>query len=86
MKRLLNITQAAEYVGLSPNVLRDLIARQNFPYINVSRGVKPYYRFDVKELDLWVERQPGLRVKDIKDLPPAPRSSSLNKNLGAGPF
>lgn len=65
-KRLLNINEAAEYVGLSPNVIRDLIAKRKFPYKNISRGKKPIFRFDVRELDGWVDDLPGLDVDELQ--------------------
>lgn len=64
-KRLLNIREASEYVSLSPNTLRDLIAKRKFPFRNVSRGTKAVFRFEVKELDAWIERLPGLKEEDI---------------------
>jgi len=67
MKRLLNINEAAEYVSLSPNVIRDLIAKRQFPYKNVSRGEKAIFRFDVNELDKWVEELPGMNTEELHD-------------------
>jgi len=58
--------QASEYVGLSPNVIRDLVARRQFPFKNVSRGSKPIFRFDIKELDRWIERLPGLATEELQ--------------------
>jgi len=65
MKRLLNIAKASEYVGLSPNVIRDLIAKRRFPFRNVSRGSKPVFRFDIKELDRWIDGLPGLTIEEL---------------------
>ena len=65
MKRLLNINEAAEYVSLSPNVIRDLIGKRKFPYVNVSRGQKAIFRFDVRELDEWVSGLPGMKVEEL---------------------
>ncbi len=66
MKRLLNIDNTSEYVGLSPSVIRDLIAKRQFPFKNVSRGAKPVFRFDIKELDRWIEELPGLTTEEIQ--------------------
>ncbi len=64
-KRLLNIKQASEYLGLSPNYIRALIAQRRFPFRNISRGSKAVFRFDLKELDAWVEKLPGLKEEDL---------------------
>lgn len=64
-KRLLNIKEASEYVGLSPNYIRTLIAQRLFPFKNISRGSKAVFRFDLKDLDAWVERLPGVTEKDL---------------------
>ena len=65
MKRLLNIKEAAEYVSLSPNVIRDLIGKRRFPYVNISRGEKAVFRFDVRELDKWIDDLPGMNVDEL---------------------
>lgn len=65
MKRLLDIKEAAEYVSLSPNVIRDLIGKRRFPYKNVSRGSKAIFRFDKVELDKWIENLPGNNVQEL---------------------
>lgn len=56
-RRLLNVIEASTYLGLSPNYIRDMIMEgdKDFPYINISRGEKASYRFDIKDLDLWVD-------------------------------
>ncbi len=66
MRRLLNINEASEYIGLSPNVIRDLVAKRRFPFKDVSRGAKSVFRFDVKDLDQWIERLPGLTIDDLQ--------------------
>ncbi len=67
-KRLLNIREASQYVDLSPNFIRDLIAKRQFPFRNISRGKKPIFRFDLKALDLWIDRLPGVTLDDIENL------------------
>jgi predicted DNA-binding transcriptional regulator AlpA len=64
-KQLLNIKEAGEYVGLSPNVIRDLIGKRKFPYKNVSRGEKAIFRFDVRELDKWIDELPGMNAEEL---------------------
>jgi predicted DNA-binding transcriptional regulator AlpA len=65
MGRLLNINTASEYAGISPNMIRDLIGKRQFPYKNISRGAKPVFRFDVKELDKWIDQLPGASVEEL---------------------
>jgi len=67
MKRVLTINEASNYVGLSPNVIRDLIAKRRFPYKNVSRGEKAIFRFDVRELDKWIDDVPGMNTEELTD-------------------
>lgn len=66
-KRILSIKEAAAYVGLSPNVIRDLIGKRRFPYKNVSRGEKAIFRFDIRELDKWINNVPGMNVEELLD-------------------
>jgi excisionase family DNA binding protein len=56
-RRLLTTNEAAVYLGLSANYIRDMIMDGdcNLPYINISRGDKASFRFDIKDLDLWVD-------------------------------
>jgi excisionase family DNA binding protein len=66
MRRLLNINEAADYIGLSPNYIRDLIAKRRFPYKNISRGKKPVFRFDIKELDKYISTIPGMTTEELE--------------------
>jgi len=66
MRRLIDIKKASEYVGLSPNVIRDLIGKRQFPYKNISRGAKPVFRFDIKELDKWIDTLPGMSSHELE--------------------
>jgi excisionase family DNA binding protein len=65
MKRVFGIKEAAKYVGLSPNVIRDLIGKRKFPFKDVSRGEKACYRFVQCELDQWSEKLPGIRPEQL---------------------
>ena len=67
MKRLLNVTEASKYIGLSPNYIRDLIAKRRFPYKNISKGNKPVFRFDIRELDKYIEMIPGINNEEVMD-------------------
>ncbi len=66
-RRLLNIKDTSEYVALCPETIRDLIAERKFPFINISKGQKPCYRFDLKELDKWVDRLPGITTEELNE-------------------
>ena len=66
LQRLLNISTTSKYVCLSPNDIRDRIADGTFPYINISKGRKPVFRFDLKQLDKWIDTLPGRKTEDIE--------------------
>lgn len=51
-KRLLNINAAAAYMGVSPNTLYQWVSQRRFPFVKVGRLT----RFDIKQLDLWIEK------------------------------
>lgn len=58
-KRLLSVTEAAEYIGLSPRTLYNLIA----PGSDRERPVKPKVHgrkvlFDIKDLDRFADELP----------------------------
>lgn len=55
--RLLKMEEACKYVSLHKNVIWDLIKQKKFPYVNISRGKRPVYRFDIKDLDKWIEKK-----------------------------
>ena len=64
-KRILTIKEAAEYIGMRPNYIRDLIAKQKFPHKNVSRGERAVFRFDKIELDKWLNDLPGMSNDEL---------------------
>jgi len=64
-KRLLRIHEAAAYCGLHPQEIRARVADKSFPFRNISRGRRPVFRFDVRELDRWIEQLPGFKVEDL---------------------
>ena len=66
MRRLLNIKQTSEYVGLSPNEIRRRILAETFPFVNISKGDKAVYRFDLKELEKYIDCLPGKTTDDSK--------------------
>lgn len=66
MKKLLNINEAAEYVGLHPQTIRTRIHEGTFPYVKTSEGKNFEYRFNVDDLDKWIDNLSGLKAADIK--------------------
>ena len=58
MPRLLKIQEASEYIGLSANEIRRRVLEGTFPAKNISRGFKKVYRFDIRELDRWIDELP----------------------------
>jgi excisionase family DNA binding protein len=53
--RLLDVDDAARYLGMSDKAIRELIADGELPYIQKIPARSPYL-LDVKDLDKWVEK------------------------------
>lgn len=53
--RLLKTKQAAEYLAISPWKLRNLVQEGLLPFIE-DGGVTSPWRFDVRDLDAYIER------------------------------
>jgi excisionase family DNA binding protein len=53
--RLVKTKQAAEYLAISQWKLRNLVQQGLIPYIEDGGGTSPW-RFDVRDLDAYVER------------------------------
>lgn len=51
-KRLLNVKEAAHYLGVKVNTLRKKTRLREFPFVKVGGSV----RFDVRALDLYIEQ------------------------------
>jgi excisionase family DNA binding protein len=51
-KRLLNVKEAAQYLGLSVDTVYKKARLRELPYVKVGRAL----RFDVKELDRYIEK------------------------------
>jgi len=49
-KRLLNIAEAGEWLGLSESFLYKLVESDSIPCIRIGRVI----RFDIKELEAWL--------------------------------
>ena len=52
-KRLLNIGEASEYLGIPVNTLRCWCSRKAIPYIKLGRMV----RFDITQLEVWIKER-----------------------------
>jgi len=50
-RRLLNVEEAAEYVGYTPAAVRHMVTKRQLPCVRNGRTV----RFDVADLDRWIE-------------------------------
>jgi len=50
-KRLLNIREASEYLGIPENTLRCWCSRKVIPYVKLGRMV----RFDINQLEEWLK-------------------------------
>ena len=64
MKRLINIKEAAEYLGLTVNTLRCRCSRRTIPHVKIGRTV----RFDILKLDQMIKDY-SVEVGDFDSLP-----------------
>jgi len=53
-KRLLNVKEAAEYLGTTPGSLYHTFRTLPLPFLKWGKGGRNI-RFDVKDLDKWIE-------------------------------
>jgi excisionase family DNA binding protein len=56
--RLIDITGAAEQLGVSVRYVRRLVSQRRIPYVKLGH----YLRFDPAEIDAWIDRS---RVSEI---------------------
>jgi len=62
-KILLTTKEAAARLGLHPDTIREMVARREIPFRNLSAGKKrPTFRFVTRELEAWAEGLPGLKL------------------------
>jgi len=56
-QRLLNVRQAAEYLGVKPTTLYDWVARRKVPFVKINGAL----RFDLPDLERLIEsaKQPA---------------------------
>ena len=58
LKRLLNIKECAEYLGLSIQALYNRVAQRRITYIKEGRRIL----FDIEDLQKWIEEH---KVKEV---------------------
>ncbi len=51
-KRLLNVKEAAEYLGLAVDTLHKKKTLREIPYVKIGRSL----RFDIKALDIYIKQ------------------------------
>ena len=54
IRRLLRTKEAACYLSMSPWMLRQMVERRELPYISSGDNTSAW-RFDVRDLDRWIE-------------------------------
>ncbi|MFH1367934.1 MAG: helix-turn-helix domain-containing protein [Elusimicrobiota bacterium] len=52
-KRLLNITEASEYLGIKKNTLYGWVCYRKIPYVKIGRLLK----FDKHDIDKWIDKK-----------------------------
>ena len=57
-KRLLNVKELSEYLGIKVHTLYTWVSQKRIPYVKCGRLTK----FDIKAIDNWIENN---RVKEI---------------------
>lgn len=50
-KRLINIQELSEYIGLSKNTIYSWVSQRRIPFVKCGRLTK----FDLKRIDSWIE-------------------------------
>ena len=52
-KRLININELSEYVGLSTSTIYSWVSQRRIPFLKVGRLTK----FDLEEIDKWIKEK-----------------------------
>jgi excisionase family DNA binding protein len=60
LPRLLDVGQAAKYIGLSRHTLYTMVSQRRIPYVKVGRLTK----FDLKALDAWIKKHSVMPISD----------------------
>jgi excisionase family DNA binding protein len=63
-RRLLDITEAADYLNLSTSTLYSWVSQRRIPHLKIGGRV----RFDKKALDRWIKRFERNAIDDHGDL------------------
>jgi excisionase family DNA binding protein len=58
LPRLLDVEQAAKYIGLSRHTIYTMVSQRRIPYVKVGRLTK----FDMKALDAWIKKHTVMPV------------------------
>ncbi len=53
-RALVNIVDAAEYLGTTVNHMRKLVYERRIPFVKMGDGPKAHLRFKITELDAWI--------------------------------
>lgn len=54
-RALVNITDAAEYLGTTVTHMRKLVYERRIPFVKMGDGPKAHLRFKITDLDAWIE-------------------------------
>ena len=60
-KKLMDTFEVAEFLKRSPGAIRNLVLRRSIPF----RKVAGRLVFLKDEIDEWIQKAPGLRLKDL---------------------
>jgi excisionase family DNA binding protein len=52
-KRLLNVGEAAEYLGIKKTTLYCWVCQKKFPYVKCGRRTM----FDIKDIEIWIKEK-----------------------------
>ncbi len=64
-RRLLNVREAAKYIGRTESAVRELVWNEKLPHIRCDRRVM----LDIRDLDRWIDtnRVEGRQTKEVYD-------------------
>jgi len=67
-KRLLDIDEASEYLGITKNTLYGMTSQRRIPFVKIGGKM---LRFDVQDLDRWIEKKKivPLEIADLLSNP-----------------
>ena len=59
-RRLLNITELSEMIGLKPNTIYHWVSQRRIPFVRLGGRTK----FDIEEIDNWI-KESSIACKDF---------------------